>query len=159
MKTLLSFLLCLTLLSCKTSSGSYEEKRDITTFSELEVKRKDLFTQSITDSILKKLSFSIRATITKFAPRDSTGYQEIESITEIDLTGEEVTEQQTTTDLTAESEEDSRQIDETTDNTVIVEKTKTDSRIFRPPSWCWWILLTIIILVVLVWKLKKRTSF
>lgn len=160
MKRILLIPMCLSLfVSCRTTSGTYHEKRDIETIRQINSWNHELFSQSVIDSLFQRLSFSLHATITKFAPIDSFGRQSVESITEIDLTGEQLTEQKKVEDTVVDTEENNKEVDETTDKTNVSETTKTDTRVFRPPDWIWPILFVVIVLLVFKYRKKIKKLF
>jgi hypothetical protein len=154
MKLYLYLLTALLMGACRTSSGTSREERDVMNTRLTESWKNELFSQSVVDSLFKKLSFSLRAKITKFAPIDSSGRQSVESITELDLAGEQQTEQNSVTSTVAGTEEKQTEKTEGIDKTTITQTLQTDSRVFRPPDWLWAVLLVIV--AALLCKYRKR---
>jgi hypothetical protein len=149
MKLYLYLLFALLMSACRTTSGTYSEERDVMNSRLLESWKNELFSQSVVDSLFKKLSFSLRATITKFAPADSCGRQSLDSITELSLAGEQQTAQSTTTNTVAGTEEQQTEKAEGADKTKIAQTLQTDSRVFRPSEWLWIVLLFFILILIL----------
>jgi hypothetical protein len=143
MKYFLFLFLVLLSSACKTRQGTYLEERDIQGSRLVESWKNESFSQSVVDSLFKKLSFSLQATITKFAPVDSCGRQSVESITQVNLAGEQQTGQNTLTNTAGGTEEKQKEKEVNAGKTKITETLKTDNRIFRPPDWLWPVLLAI----------------
>jgi hypothetical protein len=159
MRYFLYLFLVLLASACKTSSGTYREDRDMLNSRLVESWKNELFSQSVVDSLFKKLSFSLKATITNFAPVDSCGRQSVESITQVNLSGEQQTGQSTVTNTARGTEEQQKEKEESADKTKIAETLQTDSRVFRPPDWLWPVLTTIAAALLCYFRRKIKNFF
>jgi hypothetical protein len=159
MKLYLYLFLALLVSACRTSSGTYREERDVMNTRLTESWKNELFSQSVVDSLFKKLSFSLQATITKFAPVDSCGRQSVESITQVNLSGEQQTGQNTVTNTIAGKEEKQKEQEEGIDKTTIAKTLQTDSRVFRPPDWLWGVPLVIVAVLLCIYRRRIKNFF
>jgi hypothetical protein len=159
MKYILCLSLALLLCSCRTKSEIYGEKRSLVEARRIESRKDESFSQSVIDSLFKKLSFHLQMTVAKFAPADSCGFQSVESITQANLTGEQLTGKNSVTSTVIDTKEKQKETVDVAEKTTVSKTVKTDSRVFRPPDWLWTVLALAALWACFIYRKQIKCFF
>lgn len=157
MRLVVSILLTLLCIGCKTTSGSYKKEGHYNSELLENTSIQQRGSQSIVDSLLHKYKAKVKGVYRVYGKPDSTGVPPIISEHDyaIDLEGDKQAVNKKDNKSNLEMKDNKKNtaqasLDESGQN-------ETDNRIFRPPEWMYYVLGLILILFV-IYKTKKTFS-